>query len=171
MDPSGAFDEGKGTTGYCVMNHNKEIIEWGNLKAGQYMTAEEYWDAHLQLIESMMKKYKCILVLEDYLLYANKAESQINSRMETCRLIGLIQWYCFKHRYPIRLQRATEVKNRWEDHILERQIKLPAINRHELDSIRHAMHFFTFKNDLHPNKNIRKKAVSVFTNVKEDKNE
>lgn len=168
MDPSGSFDEGKGTTGWCVLTHNKVLQVTGSISATKFFSVEEYWSQHLTIIDEFMRKHpkETILVIEDYRLYASKADSQINSRMETCRLLGLIQWYCFFKNYPMVFQQAAEVKHRWEDHVVKKHIELPKINRHELDSIRHALHYFTFKNDLNK-KQQKPKAPTVFTNFKE----
>ena len=39
--------------------------------------------------------------MEDYMLYPNKAKSQVNSRMETPKLIGVIQLNCYSKRYSL----------------------------------------------------------------------
>ena len=53
--------------------------------------------------------------MEDYVLYADKAKTQINSKMETCRLLGIMQNHCDTLKIPYRLELASAVKNRWED--------------------------------------------------------
>lgn len=162
LDPSGAFYEGKGTTGWCVFNARDNIVTIiGDIKAQKYSEPESYWHRHLDLIESYHAKYKnrfCI-VMEDYFLYEAKAKDQIHSRMETCQLIGIIKHYCWLHNIPYFLQSAGEVKKRWSDEILHhkhyicqkgRGYALPVsqegIHRHCMDAIRHAVHFATFKN-------------------------
>lgn len=165
LDPSGSFDEGKGTTGTCLLNHNKEVST-ASIRAKDYVNAESYWDAHLAAIDSIMatNRKDCIVVVEEYFLYASKAQDQINSRMETCRLLGLIQWHCYKKNYPIFFQRASEVKNRWGDDLLRKRLELPKVNRHEMDAVRHAMHYYTFRNDLNDKNKPKKKKTTVFSN-------
>ena len=97
--------------------------------------------------------------MEDYLLYANKASEQINSRFETVQLIGVIRYYCMGAGISLHIQTASQVKTRWANEILEHKgviIKCgrtyrvvhtnQTLNKHEIDSIRHAMHFTTFYN-------------------------
>lgn len=162
LDPSGAFHEGKGTTGYSVMHApDKQFIKLGTIKATDYQIAEQYWDAHLTLLEDIIfskrgqrlnKQNKTIIVIEDYLLYANKAEKQINSRMETSKLIGIIQHWCYKNKIPYCMQTAALVKKRWTDEILhykgflKKKGQRYEVCEHTRDSMRHAVHFATFRN-------------------------
>lgn len=148
FDPSGSFNEGKGTTGWCIMFHGK-LIKCGMISAENYKTAMEYYEAHLAMISRMKACYKqnFTVVMEDYLLYAKRTSSQINSRMETCKLIGIIQYYCWTHSIKCVLQTASQVKKRWTDEILEHEgIELPTTyaERHARDAIRHAMHYTYF---------------------------
>lgn len=158
----GAFNEGKGTTGFSVFHApDKQFIKLGTIKATDYQFAEQYWDAHLNLLTELIfskrgqrlnKQNKTIVVIEDYLLYAQKAESQINSRMETCKLIGIIQHWCYKHNIPYCMQPASLVKSRWTDNILHYKGYLKKkgeryeVCEHTRDSMRHAAHFATFRN-------------------------
>ena len=123
---------------------------------------EDYWHEHIRLIEKYKELYgtKMIVVIEDYLLYANKAQEQTNSRMETPKLIGILQHFCWLCDLDYYMQTASEVKTRWTNDILahsgyivvkNRGHAMPnkpdvLINRHCLDSIRHAVHYKTFKN-------------------------
>ena len=158
LDPSGNFDEGKGTTGWCLMrDYDAMLICTGHISAKDYKTAHEYWHAHIKLLQELRLAYniRCI-VLEDYLLYANKASSQINSRFETPQLIGIIKYWCTTMHIRYDMQPASLVKKRWANNILERKGILQrkgthwycgkqCINRHEIDAIRHAMHYCKFK--------------------------
>lgn len=161
LDPSGSFHEGKGTTGWCILECAADkIIRGSSLKARNYQAMEAYWESHLALIKEAQQRYgkRFIVVIEDYLLYANQSSAQINSRMETCKLIGALQLFCYQHHIPYCMQIAAEVKNRWTDEILHykkylgyRKSKhiLPngeLIDHHCRDSIRHAVHYHTFKN-------------------------
>lgn len=90
--------------------------------------------------------------MEDYILYKQKAMGQVNSRMETPKLIGIIQQWCYTNDVPYVTQLANEVKSRWSDSILEwkgiikRKGNRYVLNEHIRDSIRHAVHYATFKN-------------------------
>lgn len=148
FDPSGSYHEGKGTTGWCLMYRGK-IIKYGLLEAKAFKNAMQYYKAHLDLIQRMETCYpnNLIIVMEDYLLYAKRTSSQINSRMETCKLIGIIQYYCFSNNLQCTLQTAAMVKKRWSDEVLEHEgFELPTTytERHARDAIRHAIHYTYF---------------------------
>lgn len=158
LDPSGNFDEGKGTTGWCLMrDYDALLICTGHVSAKDYKTAHDYWHAHIKLLQDLRLAYniRCV-VLEDYLLYANKANSQTNSRFETPQLIGIIKYWCATMRVYYVTQPAALVKTRWANTVLEHKGILQRkgtrwycgkrrINRHEVDAIRHAMHYCKFK--------------------------
>lgn len=160
LDPSGAYHEGKGTTGYCVMTKCNTILEAGTISAACFESMEAYWAEHLYLLEHVANNTESLMVvIEDYLLYESRALSQTNSRMETPKLIGVLQYNCWAEEQPYCMQTAGEVKARWADHILVhkgilelRQGKYyvphetEALSGHTRDAIRHAVHYNTFRN-------------------------
>lgn len=165
IDPSGAFDEGQGKSGWVVIDteENNRIIATGYLDAGRHICAQAYWDAHLSLIDKNFGFYgdQLIVVMEEYTLYAEKAQSQSNSKMETCRLLGVLQWYCWNKRIPYSMQAANLVVNRWNDTVLQHKRIIKEVrkgsfvlysnpecylNPHMKDAVRHAIHYSTFRN-------------------------
>ena len=160
LDPSGSFYEGKGTTGYCLYNIKRnEFITCGSIFAKHYSSMEEYWNAIINfVITTCLDTPNTFVVCEDYLLYANKLQDQINSRMETPKFIGVLQYVCWYNKIPYYMQTAAEVKRRWDNHILEHKGYIkpyrrsyiptsgnnPTYTHHTLDAIRHAIHFATF---------------------------
>lgn len=160
LDPSGNYDEGKGTTGCCIIKaETNTIIETKSIYANAYNCQFEYWQAVLLYITKAFVKYKSmIVVIEDFMLYKSKAQAQVNSKMETPKLIGVLEFFCTEREIPTVLQAAHEVKNRWNDEVLlykgyivrhGRQFRTcndKNIDRHALDAIRHAVHYLTFKN-------------------------
>lgn len=162
IDPSGNFEEGKGTTGTCIFDcENDKIIATKDISAKDFSSKEIYWQAHIEYLEAVLDTFKdTIIVIEDFTLDPRRALQQSHSKMETPKLIGILQLYCQQHQIPYKMQRAVEVKNRWADHILEykgyiekrnRMYYLPyckyPMSRHCKDAIRHATHFATFYND------------------------
>ena len=155
LDPSGNFKEGQGTTGWCLLDlKTNKIAKFGSLKASDYSCQFHYWDAHIKLIDELTG-YKPDIVMEDYLLYSNRAEAQTNSRLETPQLIGIIKYEVWKRGLCIYLQTALQVKSRWNDYILENKgyirrengftyINETKISDHIKDSIRHAVHYKTY---------------------------
>jgi len=161
IDPSGNFEEGKGTTGVCLFNsESNKIIRLFNLRAEKFTTKEEYWQRHCSLIQTVLKYYpNLIVVIEDFTLDPRRAMQQSHSKMETPKLIGILQLFCQQQNIPYRMQRAVDVKNRWADHILEYKKYITKqknmfyvtasdkpISRHCKDAIRHAVHYHTFYN-------------------------
>lgn len=153
IDPSGNFKQGKGTTGWVIGDENRKIYSYGALKADDFQNERDYWIAHTKLIDMLKPN---AIVIEDYLLYANKAKAQINSRFETSKLIGIIEVYCYTKHIPIHFQQAREVKKRWDEKILVHRNMLQHINTHYYlngsivnnhirDALKHYMHFITFK--------------------------
>lgn len=162
LDPSGSWKEGKGTTGWVVMDKDENLIARGYISATDYNCPEAYWDAHLDLIMKYHRRYKfnLIVVLEDYVLYRDKSDSQTNSQMETCRLLGLILWKCWRSKQPYTLQLAAQVKHRWSDELLLREGIIRREGRnlihvgsnlslglvHTRDAFRHAQHYAVCRN-------------------------
>lgn len=161
FDPSGNFEEGKGTTGVCIFAcKNNCINKLKDIHASTFESKEAYWQAHIDLIDQIVNTMpNTIVVIEDFTLDPRRALQQSHSKMETPKLIGILQLHCQQHNIPYKMQRAVEVKNRWADHILEfkkyivkknRMYYLPngikPISRHCKDAIRHAVHFATFYN-------------------------
>ena len=163
FDPSGEFTKGKGTTGWCVMNCvTTKVEQVDTISARDYKTKYEYWDAHVQLIRRFLKQYGSNLAIsvEDYILYKQRAEAQINSNFETVRLIGILEYFCYNNAVDIHLRNAVAAKTRWTNEILEhKNIIQPCLGgyicegvtdhllaTHELDAIRHAAHYAAFEN-------------------------
>lgn len=159
FDPSGNFEEGKGTTGTCIFTcKDARVGATQNIRAKDYLSKEAYWQAHTELIAHIIKKLpNTIVIIEDFTLDPRRAMQQSHSKMETPKLIGILQLYCKQNNIPYKMQRPVEVKNRWKDTILEykkyiiksnRMYYIPGckipLSRHCKDAIRHAVHYYTF---------------------------
>lgn len=176
MDPSGNWNEGKGTTGWVLMDGHENLLERGYIAAKQYECPEAYWQGHVDLINKYNRLYKgqLIVVMEDYVLYRERSQEQTNSRMETCRLLGVLQWHCWKLKQPYSIQMASAVKHRWSDELLLREhivykngkdivhtdsnLSLGLI--HTRDAFRHAIHYAVCRNGgktVYPKPKIYKK--------------
>ena len=162
IDPSGNFEEGKGTTGLCLFNCIDNCVQnIKNISANNYTTKEDYWQAHIDYINTVTKTFpNLIIIIEEFTLDPRRAMQQSHSKMETPKLIGILQLHCQQNNIPYKMQRPTDVKTRWADHILEfkkyiikknRMHYLPnetrPMSRHCKDAIRHAVHFATFYNE------------------------
>ena len=159
IDPSGNFKEGKGITGWCLLDtKTHKVAKFGYISAEMYRNQYAYWDAHITLIDSLAG-YAPAIVVEDYLLYGNRATNQINSRFETPQLIGIIKYECYKRGIITYIQTAVSVKTRWNNKILVSKGYLKEKGRgyyigdvlvsdHIQDALRHAVHFATFGKEL-----------------------
>lgn len=166
IDPSGDFTKGKGTTGMCLLDtHSQQVLDVFDVSAKDFDRIEAYWTAITDIIMNYRALYKgkLAVAMEDYILYADKAQSQINSLLETPRIIGVIQWLCYKYKIPYATECAGAVKQRWANHILAykgyitlqgKQVLVQGKPQsdHCVDAIRHAVHYATFKN----NKGVKK---------------
>lgn len=159
IDPSGNFTEGKGVSGWCLMTSTLEILETSMIEARNYKTKEDYWGAHVQLLIDMSKKYKnLIVVIEDYVLYPHKLTAQICSRMETPKVIGIMERALAILKLPSHLELASTVKRTYDDETLNYLGIIKTITKgngkhhyinggktriikHQLDSIRHAAYY------------------------------
>lgn len=156
FDPSGNFYEGKGITGWCLFDsQTNKIAKFGYISAQMYKNQIAYWDAHITLVDSFSGYYPDV-VIEDFLIYGNRADSLINSRIETAQLIGVIKYECYKRGIQTEVQTAQMVKRRWTDEILIKKgylnrkgrrlyVGTTAVSDHVRDSIRHAVHYATFR--------------------------
>lgn len=167
LDPSGNFNEGKGISGWVMLDEKTgKIAKFGAIDASISLSIEEHWQKHINLIEGAYDVYgpeNITIVIEDYLLYASKASTQINSRLETPKLIGVIQMYCHQKKIPLHFQTAVSVQRRWKDFLLEKKgfitikdypkngrinkfiyIGEFKVNNHVVDALRHAVHYYTF---------------------------
>lgn len=186
LDPSGNFEEGKGTTGWVLMNYKEKLIASGAISANDYRTKDEYYDAILDLIDKNNNKYKdggFILVMEEYVLYRDKATTQTNSKMETCRLLGVLQHHCWLCKIPYSMQLAASVKHRWSNELLLREqilykdrdglhhtetkywMNVP----HILDAFRHALHYCLCRNEV-PADKPKPMKYTKFSNYSGDNN-
>lgn len=174
IDPSGSFTEGKGTTGWVLMNSDEELLGVGYISAEEFCCKEEYWDAHIELIRQIKKDFRdLIVVIEEYVLYRDRAQGQTNSKMETCRVIGVMQHYCWRELQDYSMQLAASVKNRWSDALLLREgilyrdehnvlrhrngIQMSLV--HIRDAFRHAIHYAVCRNKPKPKLNNQKKGA------------
>lgn len=170
LDPSGNFHEGKGITGWCLIKEDiRKIIKFGAIDASTSYNDSDHWRKHVDLVLNLHEANPdLVVIIEDFMLYASQAANQINSRFETVKLIGIIQYICDQHNIPYHMQTATSVKRRWKDFLLEEKgyikqetmyrtvagEKVPykntyvngvKVNDHVVDSIRHGVHYLTFR--------------------------
>ncbi len=165
IDPSGNFNEGKGITGWCTIDEDTgQIKDFGTIDASTSIKMADHWNKHIELIgRYAWSEEKLTVVIEDYILYAHKMASQVNSRFETPKLIGVIEYHCAMEEIPLHFQTAVSVKRRWKNDLLAKKgfinikkykkgansydvlyINEVRINNHIADAIRHCVHYYMF---------------------------
>lgn len=156
FDPSGNYSEGKGTTGWCLLETKDKIADLHEIKANNYDSTEAYWQEHLDIINTINTIYQDMhVVVEGFRLYGSKAKDQINSTFETPMLIGVIRQHCYIHNIPLKVQYAVEVKTRWDEKILVNSgiiehknhyylYRGKLTNGHMRDSLKHALHYMHY---------------------------
>lgn len=165
VDPSGNFNEGKGTTGIAVYDIKTDRIIHVGYVSAKYSTSQiGYWASVIEALDQLVFKYgsrRSVLAVEDYLLYANTAKAQINSTFETPQLIGVIKFY-FRDICRVLFRNANTAKTRWTDDLLvrkkylliDKKIGYYIINEdgvmtqvieHSRDAIRHAIYCGKFE--------------------------
>lgn len=153
LDISGNFNEGKGTTGYCIGLGDGTILEIGEIKASDYPSRMDYHNAVISL--ALNKSKSDVIVCENFKLYQHKAQAQIHSELETPRVIGALEYCAWLELKPIYFQMASDVKKRFSDEILEEKgflvkqknglyFKNVRTNDHIRDAIRHYMFFVRY---------------------------
>ena len=150
FDPSGNFDEGKGTSGWALFVDGK-LNDFGEIASEDYVAVELYWDAHRTLTEGL---YPDIVVCESFKLNPAKAGAQSWSYLETPQLIGYLRMGCW-HRGIEFITQDPSTKVRFADEILEglgiiekRGKKYYCMNRetnlHKRDAIRHGIYYLKY---------------------------
>lgn len=146
IDPSGNFNEGKGTTGIAYFEDNK-LIKTLDIKAKEYQSQMSYWWS----VRAKVFKYKPdILVIESFELFADKGKELTGSEFETAQLIGILKSCAgvFPPRAKQVVMQKPSIKSRYPDELL---IKKGIINKdneyspHIKDAIRHGLYYINFK--------------------------
>jgi hypothetical protein len=148
FDPSGNYEEGKGTTGWCIGLDDFPPAKLGDIKATDYASRQDYWFAHKELIECTLPQ---VVVIESYRLFGHKSKEQIGSSLETPMLIGYLEMVCFEYNIPVVIQDPS-TKARHADAILVKTgivekkgtryfYKGELTNLHQRDAMRHHFYF------------------------------
>ena len=163
VDPSGSFNYGSGTTGWCLVDKEKEkIIRLGAIKAKDFDKKDDYINKHKELLEFQFDT----LVIENFILYPSSASSFYHQELETSEIVGIIESLAKSLGKEVVRQRAVDIKTALKKpNILMRlvnrkQKQLTAeviagrtywtfenkrVSNHIVDSIRHAFYYINKK--------------------------
>jgi hypothetical protein len=148
FDPSGNYNEGKGTSGYSISLDGNLPHKLGDIRADDYESRQAYWFAHRELIENTFPDY---LVIESYRLFGHKSKEQTGSSLETPQLIGYLEMVAYEFNIPVYLQDPS-TKSRHSDAVLTAVgvfvkkgiryfYKGELTNLHQRDALRHDLYF------------------------------
>ena len=151
FDPSGNKGaEGEGTTGWALFNDGK-LEDFGDIKASDYDSQEEYWKFHRDLI---MEQWPDVCVIESYRLFESKAQSQSWSTLDTPQLIGYMRMVCFDFKIPVVFQDPAQKAGVKDDRLVKLGYLEKANNRyyalgimtnlHQRDAIRHGIYYHRY---------------------------
>ena len=161
IDPSGAYQEGKGTTGFAVYDRLRDRpVFLGSVYAGDYNSMEAYFKAVADTMLELRTVYglHTVVSIDDFLVYAQNAMTFTYSKMETCQLLGYLKMVLYKYEIPMYIRPAVLVKKRWSNDVLAHRgyikpngkswigpTKPDNLLPHELDALRHAIHCGMFE--------------------------
>ena len=116
----GTDPSGEGTSGFCLINNELKVINVSELNRHNFQTDVLYWDAHLEKIKKLFRACsgQLIVAIEDFLLNPRKANQFAGSRMETSKLIGIVQHYCGTHSIAIQTIKPIDHLSRFKDSTL-----------------------------------------------------
>lgn len=127
------------TTGY-TFSRNSKILE------SDQITFYNKKDILFSQIEYLLMKHSIsYAICESYRVYSHKLKTHANSDIVTLRMIGIIQYICFKMAIPLKFQSASEAKTIVTDSRLKECNLFLKGKRHARDSIRHTI-LFLLKN-------------------------
>ena len=136
-----AFDPGD-TTGVTYLEVHHDTI---HAISGQILgTASLIYDIMTWFARGSANDMRQI-VCEDYRVYQSKAASHVNSRVNTTRVIGMIEMMRFICALPpIHYQMASEGKGFFTDAKLKEGYFYVKGKPHGMDALRHALHYLLF---------------------------
>lgn len=116
IDPSG-----DGSSGFCLMENTFKIINISELDRRNYSSDVLYWNAHLEKIKIFTQacNKQIIIAIEDFLFNPKRANQFAGSRMDTSKLIGIIQYYCnIVLNIPVQMIKPLDHLSRFKDSVL-----------------------------------------------------
>ncbi len=141
-------------SGFCLMKQDKPIYV-SDIKLETYNSLIEFWSAHLERIQTFVSACKdsLIVVVEDFILNPRRANQFAGSRMETSKLIGIIEHFCGVRNIPLHLTKPVEHQSQFSDKVLLKlgyMVRTPrgfntmedlCLSNHSKDALRLAVHY------------------------------
>lgn len=151
FDPSGNYNEGKGTSGYAISVDNSLPFMLGDIKSEGFSSRQAYWYDHSNLIKVTNPD---VVVIESYKLFGHKSKQQIGSILETPQMIGYLEMVCWELNIPViyqdpstKLRHTDEILTKLEiltKHGNKHYYKGESTNLHMRDALRHNIYFVKY---------------------------
>jgi len=126
------------TTGYAIF-HGSKLTSWG--QTATVNKDDLLWN---NLEEILMSQEHDFVVCENYRVYQHKLDRHSFSAIPTLRLIGAIDYHCWKHHRPVQYQMASQAKAFVTDRKLKEWGFWKEGMKHSRDAIRHGLYFLLF---------------------------
>lgn len=129
------------TTGFSLW-HNAKLVQAAQLDTHEVKSCIEWLNEWVKITKARSPDDTFYVVIEEYRVYANKAESHAQSTMHTSRLIGAFE--CLFGLYGISYEfRLASFAKQWAtDDKLKAWDLWKVGERHARDAIRHACYFY-----------------------------
>lgn len=135
------------TTGWCVFQDG-QLVECGQVDTVINRTGHNEGVIDWQALSDLISMDHSMVVCEDYRVYAHKLERHTNSKILTLRIIGAIEYLCWKQNIPIYYQMAAVAKGFCSDKKLQMWDLWQVGQRHSRDAIRHGVYFLLFNKEI-----------------------
>ena len=103
----------------------------------------ELIENYLEYNWNILLEYDLVLI-EDFLLYPNKSERMIFNRFVPAKILGIVEYICYKNKIPLEKQRAIDIKKFISLKVLK-DLKCWFPSEHLKDSSKHCLTYFVKK--------------------------
>lgn len=131
------------TTGWAVFRKN-ELSECGQLDTSKLGEISKELYAFIRLHCGQAPPRDCLVLYENYRVYAHKSKQHINAGLHTPKLIGIIEAVCQLLDVPTHHQMAATAKPFCTDDKLVEWGYYQTGERHANDAVRHGCYYLLF---------------------------
>lgn len=101
-------------------------------------TIELHWEQRFDMLELLDRYTPDVVVMEDFKLYAHKAESQINSPFPSARVIGSMDAFCWQRSVKVAMQPAVCIAR---VAVLKQHVEAVGSSPHTRDAYKHLRYY------------------------------
>ncbi|MCA1799947.1 MAG: hypothetical protein LC687_00360 [Actinobacteria bacterium] len=131
------------TTGWSIFRRNK-LVNCGQLDTSELGSISKELYGFISIHTAGVPVGDCLVVYENYRVYAHKSKQHINTGLHTPKLIGIIEAVCQLLSIPTHHQMAATAKPFCTDDKLVEWGFYQTGEKHANDSIRHGCYYLLF---------------------------